>query len=544
MQCVAPWKGKIKLMDSFEDAWKVISDYCKSKITDIAYNTWISRIQPVDLDFDNGTAYLLVPNDFHAQTLRRCYMSLLNEGFEEIFGTKFNIEFRTPANAPKKSKPSAAASITTSAATAPLLQSPDSSSYEYTFDTFIVGSSNKFAHAACLAVATNPSHAYNPLFLYGNSGLGKTHLLYAIGNEIKKNDPSKVICYIKGDDFTVELVESLRLAKMNEFRQKYRQADILLVDDVQFIGGKESTQEEFFHTFNALYDARKQIVLTSDRPPKEIKTLEDRLRSRFEQDLIADIQPPDLETRIAIIKRKAELDGVEISDEVCEYVASKIKANIRQLEGTVKKIKAKYYLDGEKPTINSVQGIISDILNNDAPPEVTVERIIDEVARTYGVSADEIRSQKNRSANISNARHIAIYVTRELTTLSMVAIGEEFGNRHYSTIIYTIQKVQKMMEKDRKVKEIIDEPIVVYTVLTSFIGPWTDFILAKIIMGDARDNYTVAIGLQLMIDQDFKNTYYKQFLAGSVVVAVPITLLFLKMQKYYVEGVTAGGVKG
>ena len=459
MQCVAPWKGKIKLMDSFEDAWKVISDYCKSKITDIAYNTWISRIQPVDLDFDNGTAYLLVPNDFHAQTLRRCYMSLLNEGFEEIFGTKFNIEFRTPANAPKKSKPSAAASITTSAATAPLLQSPDSSSYEYTFDTFIVGSSNKFAHAACLAVATNPSHAYNPLFLYGNSGLGKTHLLYAIGNEIKKNDPSKVICYIKGDDFTVELVESLRLAKMNEFRQKYRQADILLVDDVQFIGGKESTQEEFFHTFNALYDARKQIVLTSDRPPKEIKTLEDRLRSRFEQDLIADIQPPDLETRIAIIKRKAELDGVEISDEVCEYVASKIKANIRQLEGTVKKIKAKYYLDGEKPTINSVQGIISDILNNDAPPEVTVERIIDEVARTYGVSADEIRSQKNRSANISNARHIAIYVTRELTTLSMVAIGEEFGNRHYSTIIYTIQKVQKMMEKDRKVKEIIDDTI-------------------------------------------------------------------------------------
>lgn len=459
MQCVAPWKGKIKLMDSFEDAWKVISDYCKSKITDIAYNTWISRIQPVDLDFDNGTAYLLVPNDFHAQTLRRCYMSLLNEGFEEIFGTKFNIEFRTPANAPKKSKPSAAASITTSAATAPLLQSPDSSSYEYTFDTFIVGSSNKFAHAACLAVATNPSHAYNPLFLYGNSGLGKTHLLYAIGNEIKKNDPSKVICYIKGDDFTVELVESLRLAKMNEFRQKYRQADILLVDDVQFIGGKESTQEEFFHTFNALYDARKQIVLTSDRPPKEIKTLEDRLRSRFEQDLIADIQPPDLETRIAIIKRKAELDGVVISDEVCEYVASKIKANIRQLEGTVKKIKAKYYLDGEKPTINSVQGIISDILNNDAPPEVTVERIIDEVARTYGVSADEIRSQKNRSANISNARHIAIYVTRELTTLSMVAIGEEFGNRHYSTIIYTIQKVQKMMEKDRKVKEIIDDTI-------------------------------------------------------------------------------------
>ena len=435
-------------MESFEEAWGIICSYCKTKITDVAYNTWISRIEPIELDFDKNKAVILVPNDFHRQTITRCYLSLLNEAFEAVFGQIFVIEMKIPEEISVKEEQQAAANAEIT-----------DISYEYTFDTFIVGSSNKFAHAACLAVATNPSHAYNPLFLYGNSGLGKTHLLYAIGNEIKKNDPSKVICYIKGDDFTVELVESLRLAKMNEFRQKYRQADILLVDDVQFIGGKESTQEEFFHTFNALYDARKQIVLTSDRPPKEIKTLEDRLRSRFEQDLIADIQPPDLETRIAIIKRKAELDGVEISDEVCEYVASKIKANIRQLEGTVKKIKAKYYLDGEKPTINSVQGIISDILNNDAPPEVTVERIIDEVARTYGVSADEIRSQKNRSANISNARHIAIYVTRELTTLSMVAIGEEFGNRHYSTIIYTIQKVQKMMEKDRKVKEIIDDTI-------------------------------------------------------------------------------------
>ena len=446
-------------MDSFEDAWKVIDGYCKSKITDIAYNTWISRIQPIDLDFENGTAYLLVPNDFHAQTLRRCYMKLLNEGFREIFGTEFNIEFRTPANVTDKPKPPAAATITTSASTAPLLQSPENISYEYTFDTFIVGASNKFAHAACLAVASNPSYAYTPLFLYGNSGLGKTHLLYAIGNEIKKNDPSKVICYIKGDDFTVELIESIQLAKMNEFRQKFRQADILLVDDVQFIGGKESTQEEFFHTFNTLYEARKQIVLTSDRPPKEIKTLEDRLRSRFEQDLIADIQPPDLETRIAIIKRKAELDGIELSDELCNYIASKIKSNIRQLEGTVKKIKAKYYLNSEKPTISSVQGIISDILNNEAPPEVTVDRIIDEVARTYGVTADEIRSQKNRSANISNARHIAIYLTRELTTLSMVAIGEKFGNRHYSTIIYTLRKVDEMMAKDRKVKELIDDTI-------------------------------------------------------------------------------------
>ena len=437
----------MNLMDSFDDAWEVICSYCKTKITDVAYNTWISRIKPLKLDFESNTAYLVVPNDFHRQTLTRCYIPLLNEAFEAVFDNKFIISFKTPEEVEEYTK-------------APEIKEEiKDTNYEYTFDTFIVGSSNKFAHAACLAVATNPSHAYNPLFLWGNSGLGKTHLLYAIGNEIKKNDPSKVICYIKGDDFTNELIESLRLAKMSEFRHKYRQADILLVDDVQFIGGKESTQEEFFHTFNALYDAKKQIVLTSDRPPKEIKTLDDRLRSRFEQDLIADIQPPDIETRIAIIKRKAELLEIDLSNEVCEYIASKIKSNIRQLEGTVKNLKAKSLLNHEKPTISSVQEVIADILNNDVPPEVTVERIIDEVARTYGVSADEIRSQKNRSANISNARHVAIYVTRELTTLSMVAIGEEFGNRHYSTIIYTLKKVQDMMEKDRKVKEIIDDTI-------------------------------------------------------------------------------------
>ncbi len=433
-------------MDSFDDAWEVICSYCQTKITDVAYNTWFSRIKPLKLDFEKNTAYLVVPNDFHRQTLTRCYIPLLNEAFEAVFGSKFIISFKTPEEIDEVEKN-----------TADNKEESKNTSYEYTFDTFIVGSSNKFAHAACLAVATNPAHAYNPLFLYGNSGLGKTHLLYAIGNEIKKNDPSKVICYINGDDFTNELIESLRLAKMSEFRNKYRQADILLVDDVQFIGGKESTQEEFFHTFNALYNAHKQIVLTSDRPPKEIKTLDDRLRSRFEQDIIADIQPPDIETRIAIIKRKAELVNIDIPNDVCEFIASKIKANIRQLEGTVKKLNAKSHLNNEKITISSAQEVIADILNNDVPPEVTVERIIDEVARTYGVSSDEIRSQKNRSANISNARHIAIYLTRELTTLSMVAIGEEFGNRHYSTIIYTLKKVEEMMKKDRRIKELVDD---------------------------------------------------------------------------------------
>ena len=434
-------------MDRFDDAWKVICEYCKKNITDVAYNTWISKIEPIGIDLDNKEANLLVPNDFHRKTLERCYLVLLSDAFKAVFDTEIKINFKIPEE-------TEAEEIVN-----PSTPSSNNDEYEYTFDTFIVGSSNNFAHAACMAVATNPSNAYNPLFLYGNSGLGKTHLLFAIQNEIKKNYPDKNICYIKIDDFINELVESLKMKTMIEFRQKYRQVDVLLVDDVQFLGGKEGMQEEFFHTFNALYDAHNQIGLTSDRPPKEIKTLADRLRSRFEQDLIADIQPPDIETRIAIIKRKAELLDVELSNEVCEFIASKLKSNIRQLEGTVKKLKAKYLLNHEKITISSAQEVISDILNNDVPPEVTVERVIDEVARTFGVSADEIRSQKNKSANISNARHIAIYITREITALSMVNIGDEFGGRHYSTIIYSIQKIQKQIENDRKVKELIDDII-------------------------------------------------------------------------------------
>ena len=415
-------------MNSFGDAWELVCSYCKTKITDVAYNTWIVRIKPMKLDFDSNTAYLIVPNDFHRQTITRCYIPLLNEAFEAIFDNKFEIALKIPEE------------VEQTVAPVSVPEENKNSNYEYTFDTFIVGSSNNFAHAACMAVATNPSNAYNPLFLYGNSGLGKTHLLFAIQNEIKKNYPEKNICYIKIDDFINEMVESLKMKTMIEFRQKYRQVDVLLVDDVQFLGGKEAMQEEFFHTFNALYDA-------------------DRLRSRFEQDLIADIQPPDIETRTAIIKRKAELLDLELSNEVCEFIASKLKSNIRQLEGTVKKLKAKSLLTHEKITISSVQEVIADILNNDVPPEITIERIIDEVARTYGVSADEIRSQKNKSATISNARHIAIYIAREMTTLSMVDIGEEFGGRHYSTIIYSVNKVKGLLEKDRKVKELVDDTI-------------------------------------------------------------------------------------
>ena len=433
-------------MNSFGDAWELVCSYCKSKITDVAYNTWIVRIKPLDLNFDENTAYLLVPNDFHRQTITRCYIPLLNEAFEAIFDNKFKIELKTPDEIGEKEIVKKEAEET-------------NNNYEYTFDTFIVGSSNNFAHAACMAVATNPSNAYNPLFLYGNSGLGKTHLLYAIGNEIRKTHPDYKVIYIKGEDFSNEIIQSILNKTTPQFRQKYRQTDVLLVDDIQFIGGKESTQEEFFHTFDALYDAKKQIVLSSDRPPKEIKVLTDRLRSRFEMGLLADIQAPDFETRMAIIKRKAEIIGLDLSDDLCAYIANKLKTNIRQLEGVVKKLMARYNLTKEKPTLSIVNESISDILNDDTPPELTVEKIVDEVSRTFGVDSDDLRSQKSRRANINKPRQIAIYIVRELTTLSMENIGKEFGNRHYSTIVYTVQQVEKDIKNDPSLRDTVEDII-------------------------------------------------------------------------------------
>lgn len=437
-------------MNSFEETWEIICDYFKKekKITDVAYKTWISRIKPISVDFEKNVINLLVPNDFHRQTLMRCYIPMLNDAYTAVFGTTFETVLFIPEEVDEKKEDKFLGDAVSADA-----------GYEFTFDTFIVGASNKFAHAGCLAVAQNPAGAYNPLFLYGNSGLGKTHLLYAIGNDIKKNFPDKKIVYVKGDDFTNELIESLGNVTMPQFRQKYRMADVLLVDDVQFIGGKERTQEEFFHTFTTLYEAKKQIVLTSDRPPKEIKILQDRLRTRFESGLLADIQPPDIETRIAIVKRKAEIIGLEIDHNTCEAIAIKLKSNIRQLEGVVKKLKAMSYLMDEKISIATVNEAISDIINNEVPPELTVEKIIDEVARTFGVDPDDIRSQKSRRANINKPRQIAIFIVRELTSLSMENIGKEFGNRHYSTIVYILQQVEKNMQADSNLRETVEDII-------------------------------------------------------------------------------------
>jgi chromosomal replication initiator protein len=436
--------GYVVKMDSFTEVWNLVCAFCKTKITEIAYSTWISRIEPLTLDFSGGVAVLKVPNELHRQTVMHYYMDLLEEAFRQIFSQEIQIRICIPEELESEKKKEEAAE--------------NSDNYEFTFDTYIVGSSNKFAHAASMAVASKPATLYNPLFIYGNSGLGKTHLLYAIKNEISRTNQNMNIVYIKGDEFTNELIEAIRRGTTGEFHQRYRKADVLLVDDIQFIAGKDSTQEEFFHTFNTLYEAKKQIVLTSDRPPKDIATLEERLLTRFEWGLTADIQPPDFETRIAIIKRKAELLKIDLPDSVTEYIANRLKNNIRQLEGAVKKMKAYYLLNGEPLSINTAQAAISDIINNDQPTPFTVEKIIDEVARTFGTTAEDIRSSK-RSANISNARQIAIYAIREITQMPMTSIGKEFGGRDHSTVVYAIQQVEKLILRDPKTKATVEDII-------------------------------------------------------------------------------------
>lgn len=329
--------------------------------------------------------------------------------------------------------------------------------YQYTFDNFIVGSSNKFAHAAAYAVASNPACDYNPLFIYGQSGLGKTHLLYAITNKLVTDDPNTKIIYIKGDDFTNQLIESIKEQKMERFRARYRSCDVLLIDDIQFIAGKTSTQEEFFHTFNALYEEHKQIILTSDRPPSEIKTLEYRLVTRFEWGLIADIQPPDLELRLAITRKKAEEAGAKVPDEVCVFLAENLRTNFRQVEGSIRKLRALSFLRGEPITMEMAHTCIKELLGGAEPVSVTVDKVFATVYKKYGVSKEDIVGIR-RTKEVANARHITAYLIRTITEMSFQNIGKILG-RDYSTVIASIEVVERKLRNDPPFNIEIDEMI-------------------------------------------------------------------------------------
>ncbi|WP_394961851.1 chromosomal replication initiator protein DnaA [Candidatus Allofournierella merdavium] len=432
-------------MDSFNDVLAAAKEYCKERLVDATYNLYIDGLEAVRFEA-GGKVTLAVRNDFICTIVRDRYTPLLKEALAAVLGFDVEVELVVPAAAQPE---------------APVPAEPEpepDGRYDFTFENFIKGPSNQFAYAAAQAVASNPSGAYNPLFIYGQSGLGKTHLLTAIATEIKKNHPEFNIVYVDCETFTNELISAIQAGRTEEFRQTYRPADVLLVDDIQFIAGKESTQEEFFHTFNTLHAAGKQIVLASDRPAKEIKSLEERLRTRFEWGLTADIQPPDFETRVAIIRRKAELLNLRMPDDVAEFIANHLKSNIRQLEGAVKKLNAYYLLEGIQPAIGVAQNAIKDILNETQPVPVTIEKIISEVARTYNVSPAEIRGMR-RTANISAARQTAIYMVREITGMSMEDIGREFSGRDHSTIVYSLKAMEQNLQNDRRLKETVEDII-------------------------------------------------------------------------------------
>jgi len=435
-------------MDSFNDVLSAAKAYCKERLVDATYNLYIDGLEAVSFE-GSGKVVLAVRNDFICTIVRDRYTPLLKEALAAVLGFDVEVELVVPAAAPEKPAPEPEK---------PAPVSVPSGKYDFTFENFIKGPSNQFAYAAAQAVASNPSGAYNPLFIYGQSGLGKTHLLNAIQVEIKKNHPDFNIVYVDCEKFTNEIITAIREGNTESFRQKYRAADVLLVDDIQFIAGKESTQEEFFHTFNTLHNAGKQIVLASDRPAKEIKSLEERLRTRFEWGLTADIQPPDFETRVAIIRRKAELFNLDMPDDVAEFIANHLKNNIRQLEGAVKKLNAYYMLEGIQPVIGVAQNAIKDILNETQPVPVTIEKIIGEVGRTYNVTPAEIRGMR-RTANISSARQTAIYVVREITGMSMEDIGKEFGGRDHSTIVYSLKSMENNLNNDRHLKETVEDII-------------------------------------------------------------------------------------
>lgn len=434
----------------FSQVFELAIEYAKTQCSEIVFNLWINVVEPSHIVGSNVYLYFKDGQESKKDFIEQHHKHIFDKSFSNILGFDANVHLlskKQPIEEQINNEPEEE--------TKP--ENKYENIYEYTFRTFIVGQSNNYAHAAAFAVAQKPATLYNPLFIYGPSGLGKTHLLFAIKNSVENKNPNIKVLYIKGDDFTNELIEALSTGTTKNFRDKYRNIDILLVDDIHFIAGKERTQEEFFNTFNAIYP-KGQIVVTSDRPPKEIKTLEERLRTRFESGLIADVSIPDFETRVAIIRRKAELLQINLPEDVIEFIAKKLKSNIRQLEGTVKKLKAFQSLANTPPSIPVAQRAINEILTDNKPLEVSVDKIITEVSRTFDVTPDDIKSDK-RSSSISKARMVTMYILKEVLQLTQASIGENFSGRDHSTVTYALKQVVNKMEKDQHFKETVEDII-------------------------------------------------------------------------------------
>lgn len=439
-------KGALSL-NSIADVWTIVLDRLRSQLSETTINTWFDEVEAVTME---DSAFVLhCSNTFKRSTIETRFMTHIKAALKDFFSASMEVKILDDQQL--------ATYVAASHGVAPDRPGSLLESDAFTFNTYVVGPQNRMAYAAARAVAEKPAEHYNPLFIYGDSGLGKTHLLYAIANVIRKNDRNAKIVYIKGDDFINEFIELIRAGRGSEFRAKYREADLLLVDDVQFVAGKEQVQNEFFHTFNNLYESGKQIVLTSDRPPREMTQLEDRLQTRFEWGLMVDVAPPDFETRLAIIKNKAALLGVQLPDDISNFIAENLTANVRQIEGALNKLLAYRDLLGNQVDAAAVSRAVKDMLKkyNEFVPSPAL--IIEYICRYYDVDEEQVRGQ-GRKRDLMEARQTAMYLIRRMTNLSLNDIGKEFGDRDHTTVLHSLDQVEKKMRSDpayaEKVKEI------------------------------------------------------------------------------------------
>ena len=441
--------------NDLQSLWEKTLNIIKGEMSEVSFNTWIKSCEPISIS--SNLIKISVPNSFTQDILEKRYKDLVVNSIEAACSKIYNVEFIIASDLQEneekvegKLKSDDKSSITVNDEMSSTLNP------KYTFDSFVIGNSNRFAHAASLAVAEAPAKAYNPLFIYGGVGLGKTHLMHAIGHYAMQNNPNAKVVYVSSEKFTNELINAIKDDKNEDFRNKYRNVDILLIDDVQFIAGKERTQEEFFHTFNELHDANKQIILSSDRPPKEIPTLEDRLRSRFEWGLIADIQPPDFETRMAILKKKADVEKLNVANEVMVYIATKIKSNIRELEGALIRIVAYSSLTNRPITVDLAGEALKDIISNKQNKNITIDVIQDVVAGYFNLRVEDLKSQR-RTRNVAYPRQIAMYLSRKLTDMSLPKIGEEFGGRDHTTVIHAYEKISDSLNTDESLEHTVKD---------------------------------------------------------------------------------------
>ena len=441
-------------MDKIIEKWDEILNTVKQEyeISDVSFDTWIRPLEVFAIE--GNTLYILVPSEQMALSyISKKYLAPLRVAIVEITEIEYEIKFILPEEA-------RTLKLNTKPAKATPAVTADESNLNpnYTFDTFVVGNNNRFAHSASLAVAESPGEAYNPLYIYGGPGLGKTHLMHSIGHFILNQNPDAKVIYVTSEEFTNEVIESIRngnASSMTKFRDKYRKVDVLMIDDIQFLIGKESTQEEFFHTFNYLYETGKQVIITSDKPPKDFTNLEERLRSRFSVGLPVDVSAPDYETRVAILHKKEETENTKISDDIINYIAENINTNIRELEGALNRITAFKRLSNKEITLNMAEDVLRDIINNHKEVTITVPLIVEVIASHFGFEADELLSQK-RNKDIAYSRQIAMYLCRQMTDLSLQQIGKELGNRDHTTVRHGIEKITEDLKNSQFLQDTID----------------------------------------------------------------------------------------